>query len=291
MTAQLLDGTGAASALRASVARDSAAVADATGYPPCLATVIAPGDPSSAAYARAISRACARVGMESRLKELPEGGTDADLVACLQTLNADDRVHGVIVQMPLPSAYDPTLVGATLAPEKDVDGVTPVSAGLLALGRPRFVPATPLGGIELLRHHGIGLRGMRATVIGRSAVIGRPLALLLIAEGATVTVCHTATHDLGEACRNAEILFTAAGRRGLVDATMVTPGVVVVDFGTTVDPEGRLHGDVHFPSVSQVASWISPVPGGTLPMTTVALLRNTVDAARAVALRRAPQGN
>jgi methylenetetrahydrofolate dehydrogenase (NADP+)/methenyltetrahydrofolate cyclohydrolase len=169
-----------------------------------------------------------------------------------------------------------------LAPSKDVDGVTPHSAGLLALGRPRFVPATPLGGLELLRFHGIEVRGRRATVIGRSAVIGRPLALMLIAEGATVTVCNTATRDLGDACRNAEILFAAAGRQALVDSTMVTPGAVVVDFGTSVDSEGRLHGDVHFPSVSQVASWISPVPGGTLPMTTVALLRNTVDAARAV---------
>ena len=283
MIARLLDGSVAAAEMRATVALDATSVSADLGYPPCLATVIAPGDPSSGAYARAIARSCRRVGIEARLEELPEGGTDVDLVACLLKLNADERVHGVIVQMPLPPPYDPAVVGATLAPSKDVDGVTPVSAGLLALGRPKFVPATPLGGMELLRHHGIGLRGMRATVIGRSAVIGRPLALLLIAEGATVTVCHTATHDLGDACRNAEILFAAAGRRGLVDATMVTAGVVVVDFGTTVDVEGRLHGDVHFPSVSQVASWISPVPGGTLPMTTIALLRNTVDAARAVA--------
>ncbi|MBU6286982.1 MAG: bifunctional 5,10-methylenetetrahydrofolate dehydrogenase/5,10-methenyltetrahydrofolate cyclohydrolase [Chloroflexi bacterium] len=287
MTACLLDGTSAAAAWRAAIAADARAVVDDLGYAPVLATVIAPGDPSSAAYARAISRACARAGVGSRVVELPNGGTDAELVACLRELNADDHVHGIIVQLPLPPAYTAAAVGATLAPEKDVDGVTPLSAGLLALGRPTYVPATPLGGMELLRHHGIGVRGMRATVVGRSAVIGRPLAMLLIAEGATVTVCHTATRDLGDACRNAEILFVAAGRRGLVDATMVTPGAVVVDFGTTVDGEGRLHGDVHFPSVSQVASWISPVPGGTLPMTTVALLRNTVESARLAASARA----
>lgn len=282
MTARLLDGSATAAAMRAQVARDADEVAEALGHPPCLATVIAPGDPSSAAYARAIGKACARVGVESRLEPLPNGGTDLDLVACLHRLNRDERVHGVIVQMPLPHTYDSVLVGETLAPGKDVDGVTPYSAGLLALGRPRFVPATPLGGIELLRSHGISVRGKRATVIGRSAVIGRPLAMLLIAEGATVTVCHTATRDLRDACRNAEIVFAAAGKRDLVDATMVADGAVVVDFGTTVDHEGRVHGDVHFPSVSQVASWITPVPGGTLPMTTVALLRNTVDAAKLV---------
>jgi methylenetetrahydrofolate dehydrogenase (NADP+)/methenyltetrahydrofolate cyclohydrolase len=267
-------------AWRATIAKDAHAVAGDLGYAPILATVIAPGDPSSAAYARAITRSCAQAGVGSRVVELPNGGADADLVACLLELNVDDQVHGIIVQLPLPPAYTTAVVGATLAPEKDVDGVTPMSAGLLALGCPSYVPATALGGMELLRHHGIGVRGMRATVVGRSAVVGRPLAMLLIAEGATVTVCHTATRDLGDACRNAEILFVAAGRRGLVDATMVTPGAVVVDFGTTVDGEGRLHGDVHFPSVSQVASWISPVPGGTLPMTTVALLHNTVKSAR-----------
>lgn len=290
MTAQILDGTAAAAAWRASITRDAAAVAADLGHPPGLATVIAPGDPSSVAYAKAIARACARVGIGSHLVQLPDGGSDADLSACLLRLNADERVHGVIVQMPLPATYQSAVVGATLAPEKDVDGVTPMSAGLLALGRPRFVPATPLGGMQLLRHHGIGVRGMRATVVGRSAVIGRPLAMMLVSEGATVTVCHTATRDLGDACRHAEILFVAAGRRGLVDATMVAPGAVIVDFGTTVDGEGRMHGDVHFPSVSQVASWISPVPGGTLPMTTVALLRNTVDAAQSALAQRAEPG-
>jgi len=188
MTARLLDGTSAAAAWRAAIAADARAVVDDLGYAPVLATVIAPGDPSSAAYARAISRACARAGVGSRVVELPNGGTDAELVACLRELNADDHVHGIIVQLPLPPAYTAAAVGATLAPEKDVDGVTPLSAGLLALGRPTYVPATPLGGMELLRHHGIGVRGMRATVVGRSAVIGRPLAMLLIAEGATVTV-------------------------------------------------------------------------------------------------------
>ncbi len=283
MTAQLLDGSAASAAIRQAVAREAAAITAVLRRPPCLATVIVPGDASSGAYARAISRACGRVGIEARLVEVPADGTDHDLVACLERLNADDEVHGVIVQMPLPATFSVAAVGATLSPRKDVDGVTPESAGLLATGRPGLVPATPLGGLELLRHHGLEVRGARATVVGRSVVIGRPLALLLITAGATVTVCHTATRNLKEACLDAELLFVAAGRRGLISGDMVAPGAVVVDFGTTVDAHGQMHGDVDFASVSQVAAWVSPVPGGTLPMTTAVLLRNVVTAARAVA--------
>ena len=281
MAAQILDGRAAAAALRKEVAAGVDELLASTGVAPALVSVMAGQDAASRAYARAIKRAAERAGLRFVAAILPETTTDDGLRTRLRELSADPTVHGIIVQFPLPAPLSAAAVFDTLDSRKDVDGITPVSIGNLALGRPGFVPSTPLGGLELLRRHGLSPRGLNATVVGRSPVVGKPLALLLLAENATVTVCHTGTRDLAAACRQADLLCAAAGRiPGLIAGDMVKPGAIVLDFATIARPDGTLAGDVRFEEAREVASWISPVPGGTQPMTTAMLLRNTLEAAR-----------
>ena len=282
MAAQLLDGRATSRAVLAEVATGAAALRAATGVPPGVAIVLAGDDPASRSYARAIVRQAEGAGSSARLVHVDPGAGDDGLRREIEALNADPAVQGVIVQLPLPEPLTQRAVSETLDPAKDVDGITPLNAGRLFLGQPGLVPATPLGGMELLRRYGIDPTGMEAVVVGRSVVLGKPLALLLVQANATVTVCHTRTREREAICRRADLLCAATGRPGLISREMVKPGAVVLDFGTTPGPDGKLVGDVDFAAVSEVASWITPVPGGTGAMTTAVLLRNTLDAARAL---------
>jgi methylenetetrahydrofolate dehydrogenase (NADP+)/methenyltetrahydrofolate cyclohydrolase len=278
--AQLLDGSATARAVRAEVAAGAAAFAAATGAAPGLVILLAGDDPASRSYVRSIVRQAEGAGIRARLVTVDPAAGDAGLRREIEGLNADPAVHGVIVQVPLPAPLTQAAVMDTLDPRKDVDGITPLNAGHLFLGQPRLVPATPLGGMELLRRYGIDPSGMEAVVVGRSVVLGKPLALLLVQANATVTVCHTRTRDREAICRRADLLCAATGRPGLIGGDMVKPGAVVLDFGTTPGPDGKLVGDVDFAAASAVAAWITPVPGGTGAMTTAVLLRNTLQAAR-----------
>jgi methylenetetrahydrofolate dehydrogenase (NADP+)/methenyltetrahydrofolate cyclohydrolase len=278
--AQLLDGSATARAVRAEVAAGVASFAAATGAAPGLAILLAGDDPASRSYVRSIVRQAEGAGIRARLVTVDPGAGDAGLRRELEGLNADPDVHGVIVQVPLPAPLTQAAVMDTLDPRKDVDGITPLNAGHLFLGQPRLVPATPLGGMELLRRYEIDPAGMEAVVVGRSVVLGKPLALLLMQANATVTVCHTRTRDRAAICRRADLLCAATGRPGLIGGDMVRPGAIVLDFGTTPGPDGKLVGDVDFAAAREVAAWITPVPGGTGAMTTAVLLRNTLQAAR-----------
>ncbi len=280
--AQLLDGSATARVVRAEVADGVAALKAAGGVTPGLVIVLAGDDPASRSYVRSIVRQAQGAGISARLVALDPTVGDAGLRAEIEGLNADPDVHGVIVQLPLPAPLTQAAVTDTLDPRKDVDGITPLNAGHLFLGQPRLLPATPLGGMELLRRHGIDPSGMEAVVVGRSVVLGKPLALLLVQANATVTVCHTRTRDLGTVCRRADLLCAASGKPGLIGGDLVKPGAVVLDFGTTPGSDGKLVGDVDFAAASEVAAWITPVPGGTGAMTTAVLLRNTLQAARAL---------
>jgi methylenetetrahydrofolate dehydrogenase (NADP+)/methenyltetrahydrofolate cyclohydrolase len=213
------------------------------------------------------------------LSLLPANVTQAKLLATIKTLNAEPSVDGILLQLPLPAGLDGQAAILAIDYRKDVDGVHPINAGLLAQGRPGFVPNTPAGGMALLKHYGLAVAGKRAAVVGRSAIVGRPMAALLTAADATVTLCHSRTADLGATLRQCEIVCVAAGRAGLVTAKMIAPGAVVIDFGTNVGADGSLVGDVDFAAVSEIASAITPVPGGTGPVTNVMLMQNLLRAA------------
>lgn len=282
MPAQLLDGSATARSVRAEVARGVAQLQAQRGVTPGLVTLMEGDDPAAQSYVRSIARQAERAGIRCRHQTLQVDRGDAGLQASLRSLNADPDVHGVIVQFPPPAPLTAGAIAAALDPRKDVDGITPSNAGGLVLSQPGFVPSTPLGGLELLQRYGLDVTGMEAVVVGRSVVLGKPLALLLVNANATVTLCHTRTRDLGAACRRADLLCAATGRSGLITGDMVKPGAIVLDFGVSPGPQGKLVGDVDFAGVSEVASWISPTPGGTGPMTTAVLLRNTLRAAQAL---------
>lgn len=281
MTATILDGRALAQELKAEAQDAILTLAQQLGRAPSIIVVQVGNDPASSRYVRTIGKLCNGVGATFHSELLPPDAPQDELLAMIRTLNGEAAVDGILVQMPLPGHLDAT--GAILAIDyhKDVDGVHPINAGLLAQGRPGIVPNTPAGGIELLRRNGVELRGKRAAVVGRSPIVGRPMAQLLLQADATVTVCHSRTADLGAALRECEVVCVAAGRPGLITADMVRPGAVVVDFGTNVLTDGSLVGDVDFASVVEVAGAITPVPGGTGPVTNMMLLRNLIDAARA----------
>jgi len=283
MTARILDGRALARELAGELRAEREGLQAALGFNPILAVVLVGDDPASRAYIGGIERACERVGLDCGLVELPAATTEAGLRAELVALNRRHEVCGVIVQMPLPAHLSPRLVAQTLAPEKDVDGITPTSAGRLALGLPALVPSTPAGGMELLRRNGVALAGRRAVVVGRSNVVGKPMALLLLLEHATVTVCHSRTPDLAAVVREGDVVAVGAGRPGLVTGDMLKPGAAVIDFGINFPGDGgKMVGDVDFASTVQVAGAVSPVPGGTGPVTNMMLMRNTLIAARAL---------
>jgi methylenetetrahydrofolate dehydrogenase (NADP+) / methenyltetrahydrofolate cyclohydrolase len=287
MSAKILDGAALARTIRAEV---GAAVAKAAGStPPGLAAVLVGDDPASAVYVRSKGKACEEAGMHSETIRLPKETTEADLLAVVDRLNADPKIHGILVQLPLPKQIDSEKVLRRVDPAKDVDGFHPVNVGKLVTGdRTAFRPATPYGVQQMLIRSGIETKGAHAVIVGRSNIVGKPMANLLIQQGpggdATVTVCHSRTRDLPAVTRSADILIAAIGKPEFVTADMVRPGAVVIDVGINrVDdpsqPKGyRLVGDVAFGPVSEVASWITPVPGGVGPMTIAMLLQNTLQA-------------
>jgi methylenetetrahydrofolate dehydrogenase (NADP+)/methenyltetrahydrofolate cyclohydrolase len=279
LSATVIDGKAVAASVRERVAAEAAELTEELGRPPGLATVLVGDDPASAIYVRRKREACEEVGIRSFHHEPDANTSQEELLALVDELNASDEVDGILVQLPLPDALDADAVVNRLDPAKDVDGLTPASAGLLARGEPGLVPCTPRGVMELLDSAGVDLSGKEAVIVGRSNLVGRPLASLLIGADATVTVCHSRTRDLAEVCSRAEILVAAAGSPRLVTAEMVRPGAAVIDVGTNRTDDG-LVGDVDFEPVSEVAGLITPVPGGVGPMTIAMLLANTVQAAR-----------
>jgi methylenetetrahydrofolate dehydrogenase (NADP+) / methenyltetrahydrofolate cyclohydrolase len=283
---QLLDGRALAQQLRGELGATIATLHAQHATPLCLAVVQVEGDGASTRYVRSIEKLCASLGVAFRLHLLPASVSQHDLLATIESLNADALVHGILLQLPLPATLDAQAAILAIDYRKDVDGVHPINAGLLAQGRPAFVPNTPAGGMELLKHYAIPVAGRRAAVVGRSAIVGRPMAALLTAADATVTICHSRTADLGSVLRSCEIVCVAAGRAGLVSAAMIAPGAVVLDFGTNVGEDGSLVGDVDFAAVREVASAITPVPGGTGPVTNVMLIRNLVRAYENTPTRR-----
>jgi methylenetetrahydrofolate dehydrogenase (NADP+) / methenyltetrahydrofolate cyclohydrolase len=279
MAAEIIDGKAIAADVRAQVARDVAAYRERFGESPGLATVLVGDDPASKIYVGGKHRASEEVGIRSIAHDLPAETSEEDLVELVEELNADGSVNGFIVQLPLPGHIDQARVIGAIDPGKDVDGLTPTNAGLLVQGRAALVPATPSGVMELLRRSGAELAGAEAVVVGRSDLVGRPVASLLLAENATVTICHSRTRDLAVVCRRGDVLVAAVGRPRLITGDMVKPGATVIDVGTTRTEEG-LTGDVDFESAAQRARAITPVPGGVGPMTIAMLLRNTLAAAR-----------
>jgi methylenetetrahydrofolate dehydrogenase (NADP+)/methenyltetrahydrofolate cyclohydrolase len=277
MPATLIDGKAVAASLRAGLA----ARVGALGFRPGLAVVLVGDDPASAVYVRNKDRAAASVGIAAQTIRLPAETAQADLLARIAALNGDAAVDGILVQLPLPKHIDARAVIAAIDPAKDVDGLHPVNAGRLADGDPALVPCTPLGVMKLLAAEGVGLRGARALVLGRSNLVGRPVAALLLNADATVTVAHSRTRDLPEECRRADILVAAVGRPELVRGDWLRPGAVVIDVGINRLDDGRLVGDVAFEEARAVAAAITPVPGGVGPMTIACLLENTVQAALA----------
>lgn len=277
--ATIIDGTALAEQVRKRAAGRAAELTE-RGNRPCLAVVLVGDDPGSASYVRMKERDCAEVGIESRDHRLPEQTTQAELDALIDSLNADPGVHGILVQMPLPRHLDPESVIERISPEKDVDGFHPESLGRLVRGLPGFRACTPAGVMEMLRAYDIDPAGMRAVIVGRSTIVGKPMALLLLEANATVTVCHSRTKDLAAVCREADLLVAAIGRPGMIDAEYVKPGAVVIDVGINRTDAG-LVGDVDFASVEPLASAITPVPGGVGPMTRAMLMINTVEAASA----------
>jgi len=282
MSANILDGRTLANRLQERLAARAAALASRTGGAPRLAIIGAGTSSASAVYAASVARAARRVGIEPLNIDLAPGIQAQEVASRIASLNADPSVAGIVIAQPLPSPLDASGLVGLVDPAKDVDGATPVNAGRLARGEPALAPATALAVMEILRSNEIEVAGRRAVVVGRSPVIGRPVAALLVAADATVTVCHRRTADLAEETRRAEILVVAAGVPGLIGADMVRPGCVVIDCGIT-GRDGGVIGDVDFDAVSQVASAITPVPGGVGPVTAMMLVTQTLDAAERLA--------
>jgi methylenetetrahydrofolate dehydrogenase (NADP+) / methenyltetrahydrofolate cyclohydrolase len=288
MSATILDGRATAKAMQTELDRAVAQFKEETAVTPVIAVVRAGEDPGSVWYANAIKKTMAARGMEAQVHVLPETATQQELVELVAGLNADPAVHGIMIQEPVPRGIDEAAVKGALSPDKDVDGVHEVNAGRLSMaapvGRPSgvkpfFVPATPAGGMELMRRYGVEFGGKDIVVIGRSPIVGKPMALLLMRENATVTVCHSRTKDLPGVCRKADILCVAVGRAEMVKGDWIKPGSVVVDFGVN-DVDGKMIGDVAYHEALEVAGLITPVPGGTGPMTNVMLCLNLLEAAK-----------
>jgi methylenetetrahydrofolate dehydrogenase (NADP+) / methenyltetrahydrofolate cyclohydrolase len=281
--AGLIDGAAIAAQVRAEV-RDEVAAWVASGGPqPGLATVLVGDDAASAVYVGGKQRACQEVGIQGFDHRLPADTPQADVEALLQELAEDPSVSGILLQLPTPAHIDGSGLTTRIAPEKDVDGLTPISAGLLAKGLPGLRPCTPAGCIELLRRHDVELSGAEAVVVGRSDLVGRPVAALLLAENATVTICHSRTRDLADVCHGADVLVAAVGRPRMVQGDWIKPGATVIDVGINRIDDGSLVGDVDFEPAAERAGLITPVPGGVGPMTIAMLLRNTLQAAKAQA--------
>ncbi len=282
MPAQLIDGKALAQEIRQGIAQDIEALVGQTGVRPGLAVVLVGDDPASAVYVRNKKKACDTAGLYVDDHTLPATTTQEELLKLINQLNADPKIHGILVQLPLPSQIDSQTVLNAVLPEKDADGFHPYNIGRLVAGDPLFVPCTPKGVIRMIESTGQTIEGKRAVVLGRSNIVGKPVAMLLMHRHATVTICHSRTQDLPEMCREADILVAAIGKAQFVKADMVKPGAVVIDVGINRLGDGRLVGDVDFEPVKERAGWLSPVPGGVGPMTIAMLLANTFEAAKRV---------
>jgi methylenetetrahydrofolate dehydrogenase (NADP+)/methenyltetrahydrofolate cyclohydrolase len=275
---RIIDGAALAGRIRTAL-RDRAIRLAARAAPPGLAVVIVGDDPASRAYVRHKVRACADVGVRSELVELPGNTPEAQLLATIARFNADTGVHGILVQLPLPKHVSTGTVLRAVSPDKDVDGFHPLNVGLLVTGESGFVPCTPAGVMAMLDAEGVNPWGLHAVVVGQSSIVGKPLAHLLLQKGATVTICHSKTQDLGAHTRRADILVAAVGRAKLITRDMVKPGAVVIDVGINRQADGKLVGDCDFAGLVGIASRLTPVPGGVGPMTITMLLANTIQAA------------
>ena len=282
MTARVIDGRAIAARYRAELQVRVARLRD-RGVVPGLAVVIVGEDPASKVYVRNKTLACEAIGMRSQVHALAADTSQAQLIAFIRRLNADDTVHGILVQMPLPKPLDKHAVIGAISPDKDVDGFHYINVGRLAVGDPGFYPCTPWGVMKLLEEEQVAVEGAHAVVVGRSNIVGRPMVMMLLNAGATVTVCHSKTRDLAALTRQGDILIVATGHPRMITGDMVKPGAVVIDIGVSRLPDGKLAGDVDFESAAAVASRITPVPGGVGPMTIAMLLANTVKAAERVA--------
>ncbi len=278
MTAQLINGNDLSAKLRTDVARRAAAL-KAKGITPGLAVVLVGDNAASQVYVRNKVKACADSGLHSVLEKHPVDMSEEALLALVDKLNNDPSIHGILVQLPLPAHIDAQKVIEAISPEKDVDGFHIASAGALMVGRPGFWPCTPYGCMKMLESIGYSLKGKHAVVVGRSNIVGKPMALMLLQQNATVTICHSGTKDLKAMTLQADVIVAAVGKRNVLTADMVKPGAVVIDVGMNRNDEGKLCGDVDFEGVSKVASHITPVPGGVGPMTITMLLVNTLEAA------------
>jgi len=273
----VVDGRALSEQIRGELAEKVRGLVEAGRRPPCLAVVLVGDDPASASYIKGKRRACARVGMDSLERRLPATAGEADVLATLEELNRDEGVDGILVQLPLPAGVRAAAVAEAIDPAKDVDGLHPINAGRLLQGVHGLAPCTPLGILEILDRHGVAIEGARAVVLGRSEIVGKPVALLLLHRHATVTVCHSRTRDLPAVCREADILVAAVGRARLVRRDWIKPGAAVIDVGVN-EVDGQLVGDVDFEGARGVAGLLTPPRGGVGPMTITMLLRNTLQA-------------
>ncbi|MBS0182353.1 MAG: bifunctional methylenetetrahydrofolate dehydrogenase/methenyltetrahydrofolate cyclohydrolase FolD [Nitrospira sp.] len=283
MAAQLIDGKALAQQIRDRLAKESAELFAKKAIKPGLATILVGDDPASHVYVRNKQKACELAGIHVDDHKLPASTTQAELLALIDKKNSDSKIHGILVQLPLPKHIDSKAILESVSPLKDADGFHPYNIGRLVEGHPVFEACTPKGVIKMIESTGVTIEGKRAVVVGRSNIVGKPLALMLLQRNATVTICHSKTKDLPGVCREAEVLLVAIGKAKFVTADMVREGAVVIDVGTNKTSEGKLCGDVDFAQVSQKAGWISPVPGGVGPMTIAMLLENTVESAKRAA--------
>ena len=281
MAAAIIDGKRISGAIREEIKAEAEAL-KAKGITPGLAVILVGDDPASKVYVGNKEKACLAMGFHSAVHRLPAATPQAELLGLIDRLNDDPAIHGILVQLPLPEHIDEKAVIDAIRPDKDVDGFHPVNTGNLMIGADSLLPCTPAGCIELLKRSGIEIAGKRAVVIGRSNIVGKPAAMLLLREHATVTICHSRTTNLEEIARQADILVVAIGKAKAIDARYVKPGAVVLDVGVNRLPDGKLAGDVDFESASETAGWITPVPGGVGPMTITMLLRNTLTAAKRI---------
>ena len=283
MAARLIDGKALAQGVRERLAKESADLLARTGVKPGLATILVGDDPASHLYVKNKQKASDAAGIYIADHKLPASTTQADLLALIEKVNGDSKIHGILVQLPLPKHIDSKAVLDAVSPHKDADGFHPYNFGRLVEGHPVFEACTPKGVIKMIESTGVPIEGKRAVVLGRSNIVGKPLALMLLQRNATVTICHSKTKDLPAVCREADLLLVAIGKAKFVTADMVREGAVVIDVGTNRLPDGKVVGDVDFEPVSQKAGWISPVPGGVGPMTIAMLLDNTVESAKRIA--------
>lgn len=278
--AKLISGKAVSATLRTQIREETAALRENHGIHPGLAVVLVGNDPASQIYVRNKQKACEEVGFRAFEYRLNENSTQEQLLDLIRVLNKDDKVHGILVQLPLPKHIDEQTVILTIAPEKDVDAFHPMNVGRIMIGNYEFLPCTPAGVMELIDSTGVDLNGANCVVVGRSNIVGKPMAMLLLHRNATVTICHSRTRNLAEVCAGADILVSAVGKPHFIRADMIKDGAVVIDVGMNHDENGKLCGDVEFAEVEPKASYITPVPGGVGPMTITMLLKNTLHAAK-----------